>query len=316
MRLHRVVVMMLLLVLAWSCKKDEENPIVEIPPRPLNEVSVENEADIQAFLKTHFYNYEEFANPPADFNFKIKIDTLAGENADKIPLSEQIQSEKIKISPSDLDLEDQAGTEQNLYYLVAREGAGGSPTVGDSTYLKYEGSLLDGTLFDGNSSYTWQYLPFYLRGYAKGISHFRTGDDILVNNDGTTSITNSGIGLIIMPSALGYYDAGTGVTAPYSNLMFQIDAGLYVENTDYDQDGIPSILEDLNKDGILSNDNTDAEAEAKVYPPTYVPNHLDRDDDGDGTLTRDEIIINPDGTITFPDTNGNGIPDYLDKDTK
>ena len=44
-------------------------------------------------------------------------------------------------------------------------------------------------------------------------------------------------------------------------------------------------------------------------------NFLDPDDDGDFTPTREEIIINPDGSLIFPDSNGNGIPDYLDPTT-
>ena len=43
-----------------------------------------------------------------------------------------------------------------------------------------------------------------------------------------------------------------------------------------------------------------------------VPNYMDPDDDGDRRLTRDEIIIHEDGTLEFPDKNNNGIPDYLD----
>ena len=65
-------------------------------------------------------------------------------------------------------------------------------------------------------------------------------------------------------------------------------------------------MEDLDGDGILSNDDSDENS---------TPNYLDADDDGDGTPTRDEIIINEDGSLEFPDTSGNGIPDYLDPNT-
>ena len=46
-----------------------------------------------------------------------------------------------------------------------------------------------------------------------------------------------------------------------------------------------------------------------------IPDYLDVDDDGDGVLTRDEIT-DEDGNIIFPypDSNGNGTPDYLDPD--
>jgi len=45
-----------------------------------------------------------------------------------------------------------------------------------------------------------------------------------------------------------------------------------------------------------------------------VPNFFDRDDDGDFIPTREEIIINEDGSIEFPDKDGDGVPDYLDSD--
>ena len=316
MRLHRIVVLLMLVVFAWSCKKDDDDPIEVVPPRPPAEVKPENDAEIQAFLKSHFYNYEEFTDPPADFDFKIKIDTLAGENADKTPLIDQVKKDEVTVPSKFLGLDEEGSTVQVLYYLIAREGVGGSPTVADSTFLKYEGSLLNGTLFDGTSDYSWQHLPVFLRGYSQGLTHFKVGDDIVVNPDGTTNISNSGIGLIIIPSALGYYDVVRTNIPAYSNLLFKIDAGLYVKDTDYDGDGIPSILEDLNGNGYLNDDNTDFEDENKTYPYTLTPNFMDRDDDGDGTLTRDEIVIDGDGNITFPDKDGDGIPDYLDKDTK
>src|SRR5690606_40517854 len=58
-------------------------------------------------------------------------------------------------------------------------------------------------------------------------------------------------------------------------------------------------------DGDLYNDDTDNDG---------FTNHSDPDDDGDGTPTRLEIIINEDGTIEMPDTNGDGTPNYLDPD--
>ena len=65
-------------------------------------------------------------------------------------------------------------------------------------------------------------------------------------------------------------------------------------------------MEDLDGDMNVFNDDTDE---------NNYPNNSDADDDGDGTPTRDEIVINEDGSIEFPDQNGDGVPDYLDKET-
>ncbi|MEB8330565.1 hypothetical protein OO009_14485 [Flavobacteriaceae bacterium KMM 6897] len=316
MRVNRIFLLFLLIGMVWSCKKDDGPSVESIPPRALDEVILENDAAIKEFLETHFYNYEEFANPTAEFNFKIKIDTISGDNAGKTPLMQQVQSETITVNNADLGLEVEQSVEHTYYYLIAREGEGERPTIADSTFLKYEGSLLDGTVFDGTTNYSWQYLPFFLRGYSNGVSQLRAGNNIVVNEDGTSSITNSGVGLVIMPSGLAYYNSvGAGNIPQYSPLIFKLDLGLMVANTDYDNDGIPSILEDLNGDGYLTNDNTDREAEVKARTG-LIANHLDVDDDGDGTPTREEIVIDANGNITFPDTDGDGIPDYLDKDTK
>ena len=111
---------------------------------------------------------------------------------------------------------------------------------------------------------------------------------------------------------------------------------------DHDNDYIPSYMEDLDADMDIYNDDTDAD---------LVSNFLDTDDDGDGFSTfREVIALNltdtsleglsaqmqafepldsdqlftplitaDDGTfsitlITLEDTNGNGIPNYLDAD--
>ena len=201
-----------------------------------------------------------------------------------------------------------------MYYLIAREGAGDMPTPADSTYIRYEGSLLNGLLFDATSDYTWQYLPFFLRGYSQAVSKFRVGDAIVENPDGTTEITNAGVGVVFIPSGLAYFNGSSNGIPSYSPLIFKITTGLYIPDTDYDGDGIPSIMEDLNGDGDVTNDNTDAEREAAIRSPAF-PNHLDPDDDEDGILTRDEIIIDAQGNITFPDDDNDGIPNYLDRDS-
>lgn len=307
---------MAVLVISFSCSNDDESDIQVVPPRPLAEVEAENDAEILEYLRTHYYNYEEFASPPADFNFKIVLDTIAGDAQDKIPLIDQVSSMTIPVSSETFNLDEDVTVDHTLYYLAAREGIGESPTVGDSTLLAYEGQLLSGEIFDGNVTYTWQYLPFFLRGYAAGVSQFNVGEEIISNPDGTVEITGSGVGVMFLPSGLAYFDnppLGSGILN-YDNLIFQVNTGLFIEATDYDNDGVPSIMEDLNNDGNLSNDNTDEDAELSSGFG-FVPNHLDIDDDNDGTLTRDEIVIDNEGNVTFPDSDGDGTPDYLDSDS-
>lgn len=299
-----------LIIIMLSCKKDDGPAVEEIPPRALSEVAAEDEAEIKEYLQTHFYNYEAFANPTAEFDYKIKIDTIAGANADKIPLMDQVSMESFTIASSSFGRSDGEEVQHTLYHVVAREGVGGSPTIGDYAVLQYEGSLLNGKLFDAATTPVNQYLSNTVRGYGNGVKNFKTGEGPFENGDGTVRFENYGIGIIFIPSGLGYFDRPPGGIPAYSPLVFKIDVLSFRENTDFDQDGIPSIMEDLDGDGNLNNDNTDGDF--SQLGPLY--NHLDPDDDNDGIPTRDEIIIDDNGNITFPDSDKDGIPDYLDND--
>ena len=152
------------------------------------------------------------------------------------------------------------------------------------------------SLVDGPSS------PGIIRGLQQAIIEFKGAGNIISNPDGTLSFEDYGIGAVFVPSGLGYYQyPPAGDLLPYDQLIFSFEL-FASEVADHDNDGIPSYMEDLNNNQILTDDDTDDNG---------VPNYLDNDDDGDGRLTEYEIEI-IDGEIFFPDTNGNGIPDYLD----
>lgn len=315
---YGIFVTLALALTLFSCKNDDDSGVVEVPPSLLSDVSPEDNAKIKEFLNTHFYNYEDFQNEPEGFDHRIVIDTIAGENADKDPMMKYVDSIKINVSSSHFGLSaDEENVPHTLYFIEVREGGtANSPTYADSTLVKYQGSLLDGTLFDESQDFVWQELPFTVRGYANGIANLKAGtaDQIVENGDGTYTIANSGMGIIIMPSGLGYFSSPTSAVIPrYAPLVFKIELGLFVEDTDNDNDGIPSIQEDVNGNGYLLDDNTDLESERFTGP---LPNFRDFDDDGDGVSTRDEIsdengnIISP-----YPDADGDGLPDYLDPDT-
>ncbi len=318
MGMNRFFLVVMVVGLVWSCGNDDNDPdLIVVPPRPLSEVSTENEADIKAYLQTHFYNYEEFENPTEDFDFRVRIDTIAGENADKTSLFDrpELMSEVFNLDSEQFRLDDEENdVPHTLYYLVVPDtGVGPSPTQVDSVYLRYEGSRLDGTVFDSNlGSPIWldlqgtltQSNPGTIQGFKEGLPRFRSGDNIIVNDDGTFEVENFGAGIIFMPSGLAYF-SGTQPGEAYAPLVFTIE--LLVTNTaDHDRDTVPSFMEDLDNNGNLFDDNTDEDG---------FPNYLDNDDDGDGIATSDEVDIDEDGNISFPDSDGDGTPDYLDPDS-
>ncbi len=317
MKINQVFLVILLVGLVWSCKNDDNDSDIEvIPPRLLAEVIVEDDAALIEYMQTHFYNYEEFENPPADFDYHVRIDTIAGANADKTPIfgRPELKSETVTVSSTAFGLDTvEDDIPHTFYYLNARSGIGVNPTRVDSVYVKYQGFVLDGTVFDSNlGAPIWldlegtltQSNPGTIRGFKKGLPKFKSGGEITVNEDGTFDVEKFGSGVIFLPSGLGYF-RGTQPGGAYEPLVFTVE--LLVANTaDHDQDGVPSILEDLNNNENLLDENTDSDG---------FPNYLDNDDDGDEIGTIDEIIINENGTIEFPDTDGDGIPDYLDSDS-
>lgn len=305
----------------WSCGDDDDSPQVQvIPPRLLSEVAVENDADIVAFLQSHFYNYEEFQSPPTDFDFRIRFDTIAGDNADKISIfdSDQLNgvefgSETIAVTSADVGVSDDEVVNSTLYYLIARQGVSESvPTIGDNSILRYEGSLLNGQVFKSEVTQPVKFnLSQILRGWGNGMKFFKTGGAVIENGDGTFTFEDYGIGAIFMPSELGYFNTPEGNLIPlYAPLVYKVDAFSFEPDTDSDGDGIPSILEDVNNNGNLNDDNTDSADEQRP-----VPNYADPDDDNDGIPTIEEINLNPDGSfLSFKFTNGGSIPDHLNID--
>ncbi|ASV28973.1 FKBP-type peptidyl-prolyl cis-trans isomerase [Maribacter cobaltidurans] len=322
MKLKNSIVFAITFISLWSCKKDDGPEIEVVPPRSLIEVAAEDDAEILEFLSTHFFNYEDFLNPQEKFDYKIKFDTIAGENGRKTSILDsgelpgiEFGVETISVASSSFGIDDGEVADHKLYYLIARQGSGDFPTIGDNSILRYEGLLLNGTLFDGSSN---QPLKFYLSnpglrvGFAQAILKLKTGDSFTDNGDGTVSFENYGVGVAFMPSGLAYFNTRAGSIPAYSPLIFKLDAIAYEKDTDYDGDGIPSILEDLNGDGNLNNDNTDGDFSNSG--PVY--NHLDTDDDGDGIPTIEEINLDSEGKFeSVRDSDGDGIPDHLDKDS-
>ena len=276
--------------LLFSCSDDVDVATESI--RSLAEVAAENDAEIHEFLQTHFYNYEAFNNPSEEFDFRIQIDTLAGENRDKIPLAHSVTPIHVRVSASEFLLADRdEEVTHTLYYLVARQGTGESPTVADSVFLRYEAKLLDGTTFDASrnnptgfdlaelqgpapvqesAGFFSETFHESLRGLAEGIPQFKVGEEPTNNGDGTVEAKDYGVGLLIFPSGLGNFYGTVAGVPPYSPLLYTIDL-FKINPTDHDKDGVPSIEEDVNANNYLHDDDTNNDG---------TPDYLDPDSRG------------------------------------
>jgi hypothetical protein len=289
-----------------SCNDDDDVEDNFIPARDRAEENIDSTLEVERYLNTHFYNYEEFQSPPAGFDFKIKFDTISGANIDKIALINQVDSKMVQDRVDD-------DVQYKLYYLKVIDGDGEQPSFPDIARINYEGTYLvdeDGQngnkLFDSSVTPVQFDLTLIVNGLQDAVIEFKAATSFTTNPDGTVAYEGYGVGAVFMQSGLGYYvnpPPTSAVPIPvYSQLIFTFQL-FETEIGDQDNDGVVSVTEDVNGNGLEEDDDTDGDG---------IPNYLDGDDDGDRRPTPDEIEIDEDGNVTFPDGNGDGLVDYLD----
>ncbi|NND88755.1 MAG: hypothetical protein HKM28_05870 [Flavobacteriaceae bacterium] len=324
------------LMFLQSCKNDEDDGIITIPPRDRGEEAVVATMEIEEYLATHFYNYEEFQSPSPDFDYRIQFDTIAGENAGKIPLIDQVDFKMVQ------DRVDE-DVMYKLYYLKVIQGEGNEVQFPDILDISFEGRFLTNEVFDNSDLPARLDLTAVINGFQDGLSEFNGANETIVNPDGTVSFEGYGVGAVFIPSGLGYFatppvpEPGSSVTqiGLYQQLIFTFQVYNVIKG-DQDNDGVPTVMEDYNNNQIEEDDNFDED---------FTLDFNDEDDDNDGRLTRNEItqnnytlndgdpepVLGPDETevyrvrdfinnttiittVVAPDTDNDGQPDYLDED--
>lgn len=269
----------------FSCKKDDDSTSVA-PPRDRAEQYAVDMVKIEEYLHTHYLTVTTDAN-----NNPISTITPIPTGGTQVSIWDQteypLQFKMIKndtriYSNTDLlvgkEIED--AVDYKVYYLKLRQGIGQAPTRVDSTLIAYRGTLLDGDQFDYRPNPVWLVQESMIPGWRNIMTEFKTGnigDD--PSNPGGTLFTDYGVGIMFLPSGLGYFNGTKPGVGSYAPLVFQFNLH-NLKFRDSDKDGILSYLEDLNANGNYYDDDTDGDG---------VPNFLDIDDDGDGVRTREEI---------------------------
>ena len=289
-----------------SCGSDDDGG--GIPIRDRGEVYAENIVELENYLRTHTYNYEDF-DPASTGDFEIVLDSIRESNSTRIALADRPELQRYSITRDGIDY--------NYFVLNVRQGTGPKqPTFADSVLVRYKGILLDSTVFDSARNAVWFDLPRLVQGFTVGVTKFNEAISFNQSPDGSFSYEGSGVGAVFMPSGLGYFATPPSGIPQYAPLIFTFNLR-QVQVTDHDGDGILSIYEDLDGDGSLRSGSADNTDDDQFF------NYLDSDDDGDGIPTRTEIsdeegnllIINGDPS-TAPDSDNDGIPDYLDPRTE
>ncbi len=282
-------------VFVYACNDDDETTTTttEVDFDHEEQAGKDNDSIVE-FLKNHYYNAD--------------LDSVKPLTTGQTDLHSELGTKLFIQNITENDIEYQ------LYYYIQNKGVDSTfikdndtiikpPTIVDHVFVKYYGQRIVNadslsTVFD-RGNHTW--IKLAIRGWAYGLTNFRGGINTTKVN-GPYTFEGEGKGLLFIPSGLAYGNNGSLTILPNEPLMFNVNLYDYVPDSDYDEDGIPSILEDLDKDGLPWNDDTDGDT---------IPNYGDNDDDQDGILTIFEDANN-DGDPTN-DFNGDNktLPDYL-----
>ena len=318
MKFKLYILLITILLLGFSCGDDDDDGIIEVPEADRTEQQVIDNDSLVSYLQSHYVDASLLSNNPTISFTEININQLPDDGELPNPNQNSLLIDIVEtLTTTYFDVEYE-------YYIlkINQGGSENSPNFSDKVRVSYEGTLMDDTVFDSSSTPVDFDLTSTIAGWGRVLPEFNLAEDFVINSDGTVTYNNPGIGIMFLPSGLGYYSAAAGSVPVYSNLIFKFKV-FQSELNDHDFDNVPSHLEDINGDYDLTNDNSDDDTFADF---------IDSDDDNDGTLTIDEDL-EPDSDLTVDrdgdgdptndigdgdptndDIDGDGIPNYLDPD--
>ncbi len=324
MKIRKITLYILCTIVVFvSCNNDDGGlDAIEVPIADRTEQQIIDKDSLLGYLNTHYYNSSVFiGNTNPSINDLVITELVSGES---VPVDHTLLIDAVEIKNTifkDVDKD----VDYEYYILRLNQGGGDSkPNFPDNIRIIFSGNLLDEFIFDSSVNPVDFDLTTLVQGWSLVLPEFNVSESFVENSDGTISFTSAGVGVMFLPSGLGFFAESplTSNIPLYSPLIFKFE--LYQsEINDHDFDGVPSYLEDVDGDLSLGNDDTDGDG---------VQDFIDIDDDGDGTLTIEEDLedidsdvdssgdgildndLDGDGDPTNDDTDGDGIPNYLDTD--
>ena len=309
------LILLTLTIVFVSCNGDDDNGSTFVAA-DRTEQQVIDDAVILQYLSSHYYN-SSFFEIGSDFKYIDAVETRTATYYD---------------------------VEYKYYVLSLNQGGGDTPEFTDFVRARYEGSSIneevggEEVVFDSaitaagfNLQTDFISIVGVIKAWQLVLPTFSAAESFDIGVDGNVNFTNPGLGMMFVPSGLGYF-SGTSTGSSYDNLIFKFEL-LQTDTVDHDDDGVPSYIEDLNENLNIEDDDTDEDG---------FFNYIDNNDDGDNVFTIDELIttvyppmasendltlaenefirsrvVNTDGSITFKtvtiaDSNNDGVPDYLD----
>ncbi|MFD1615013.1 FKBP-type peptidyl-prolyl cis-trans isomerase [Gelatiniphilus marinus] len=323
-----------------SCNKDDEGSnITEVPLRDRTEQQAMDKDSLVKYLNGHYYNASAFVSNPNASTSDLIISKLPSDGVVPDPANNTLLMDDVELKTVTF-----ADTNYEFYILDLNPTAGGeSPKFSDQIRVNYEGFTLNNEVFDSAVTPVDFDLISLVPGWRKVMPFFKAAESFAAQNDGTVSYTNHGVGVMFLPSGLGYFNNATGSIPSYASIAFKFDL-LQISQNDHDNDGVPSYLEDLNDDGEFTLNTYADTKDGDDTDGDNIPNYFDTDDDGDGVATLNElehktyeVDTNQGGqepvlgvkefefsrsdkggiitikTVTIKDSNNDGLDDYLDE---
>lgn len=134
--------------------------------------------------------------------------TLSFVGCKKFDPEEQAKIDKQEILDyiSDRGL-DATATGTGLYYVIEDAGTGATPNINSTVTVEYRGRLTDGSVFDESDAAGISFsLSSVIQGWQEGIPLFKEG----------------GSGILLVPSALGYGEDGSGSVPANAVMVFDV----------------------------------------------------------------------------------------------
>ncbi len=283
----------------FSCSKNND-PAEVTPLRDFAVQYATDITDIEEYLKTYYIE-----DVSADADTKITKIPEGGTQASIWSFKDNANFPKLL--SRNVELHD---ITYKVYYLVLREGTGTAPCNVDGVFASYKGDYLEQVVASNVTSlaatafeevkYPQQMINLFSkpRGWKEMFPQFKIGS-YSANVDGTITYQNFGAGVMFIPSGLAYYASGNGSVPAYAPIVVsfklyeiqRLDHEFNIASGALTPDGIKSYQEDLDGDGYVW---TAGELPAGAVNPDDsdgdgIPDFLDVDDDGDGFGTKSEI---------------------------
>ncbi|WP_375604982.1 FKBP-type peptidyl-prolyl cis-trans isomerase [Flavobacterium davisii] len=306
-KLSKLIGGLFLVIVFMSCNRNNDTVDV-VPPKAYSEQIPGEILEIEKFFED--YHMDVDADKNVEFVKRI------GSKSGLVSIKDQYAPKFKIIRYNDYDFK--------VYYINHNGGGELKPELSktpcpiDTVLVSYHGLLLkekagfdqEKTTFNKNQFFDRGENPVrfdlakVIAGWSRMVSLMTTGITTVDPVTNVLSFKDFGAAVLFLPSGLGYYsDAQVNIPA-YSPLIFNVKL-MSMKRKDHDFDGHTTFEEEYSFDASNLNAswvNLKRDTDGDGYL-----DYLDRDDDNDGILTRDEAI---------GDDNRNGIPNHLDKEDR